>query len=154
MARSAFLCVLSSVLGLAVALVVGSMLGWSTNPDKSAAFVAAHLEMARSGISGSLEELQKRQFELAQKQPGFNSPDPHTAVAILKSNPFLFGAFSLLFLCVFRPPWLWTAIVFGPVAAATYFLVAPAAAVSVLAAAVLSILWSLAYARVRGKVAP
>src|SRR5690242_4781083 len=153
MARSAFLSVLSLVLGLAVALVVGSMLGWSTNPDKSAAFAAAHLEMARSGVSGSLEELQKRHFELAQKQPGFNSPNPHTTVAILKSNPFLLGAFSLLFLCVFQPSWLWTAIVFVPVAAVIYFVVAPAAAVGVLAAGVLSILWSLAYARFRRKVA-
>jgi hypothetical protein len=154
MARSAFLSVLSLVLGFVVALVVGSMLGWSTNPDKSAAFAAAHFEIARSGVSGSLEELQKRQFELAQKQPGFNSPDPHTTVAILKSHPFLLGAFSLFFLCVLRPSWLWTAIVCVLVAAATYFLVAPAVAVSVLAAGVLSILWSLAYARFRRKVAP
>ena len=154
MGRSAFLSVLSSVLGLAVALVVGSMLGWSSNPDKSAAFAAAHLEMARSGVNGSLEELQRRQFELAQKQRGFNSPDPHTAIAILKSNPSLFGAFSLLFLCVFRPIWLWTAIVFVPATVATYFLVAPTAAIGVLAAGLMSMLWSFVYARVRRKVAP
>jgi Flp pilus assembly protein TadB len=154
MGRSAFLSVLSLVLGLGVALVVGSFLGWSTNPDKSAAFAAAHLEMARSGVSGSLEELQKRQFELAQKQPGFNSPDPHATVAILKTHPLLLGVFSLLFLCVFRPSWLWTAIVFVPVAVAAYFLVAPTAAIGVLAAAVLSIIWSFTYARLRRKVAP
>ena len=154
MARSAFLSLLALVLGLGAALVVGFFLGWSTNPEKSAAFATAHIEMARSGVSGSLEELQKRQFELAQKQPGFNSPDPHTTVAILKTHPLLLGAFSLLFLCVFRPSWLWTAIVFVPVAAATYFLVAPAAALSVLAAAVLSIIWSFASARFKRKVAP
>lgn len=154
MARSAFFSVLSLVLGLAGALFVGSMLGWSSNPDKSAAFAAAHLEMARSGVSGSLEELQKRQFELAQKQPGFDSPDPHTSVAILKTHPLLLGAFSLLFLCVFRPAWRWTAIVFAPVAAAAYFLVAPAAAIGVIAAAALAILWFFAYARLRKKIAP
>jgi uncharacterized membrane protein (DUF106 family) len=154
MPRDGWLSLLSLLLALALAFLVGSFLGWSSNPDKSAAFAAAHLEMARSGISGSLEELQKRQYELAQKQPGFDSPDPHITIAILKTHPSLLAVFSLVFLCLLRPSWAWAAVVFVPVTLATYFFIGVVAALSVLVALTLSIVWSFTYARLKKKSAP
>jgi hypothetical protein len=154
MPRDGMLSLLSLGLALAFSLVVGGFLGFSTNPDRTAAFDAAHMELARSGASGTLEEIQRRQLELAQKHPGFNSPDPLTPVAILKWHPVLLGAFSLVLLCVFRPSTRWTAVVFIPAAAVSYLVINVTAALGVLAAAGLSLLWSAIYAHFRTKIAP
>jgi len=154
MFRNGALTLLSLVLALALAVVVGAFLGYSTNPDRTAAFDAAQMELARSGASGTLEELQKRQLELAQKHPSFNSQEPHAAIAILKWHPLLLGAFSLGLLCLFRPSMPWIAAVFVPAAAISYFVINLSAALSVLGALVLSLIWVAIYARYRKKVAP
>ena len=154
MPRDVMRSVLSLGLALALALVIGGLLGFSTNPDRTAAFDAAQMELARSGASGSLEELQRRQLELAQKHPGFNSPDPATPVAILKWHPLLLGAFSLVLLCAFRPSPRWIAAIFLPAAAVSYVVINVTAAVGVLAAVGISLIWSAIYARLRKKVAP
>lgn len=152
--RDGLLSLLSLVVALGLALVVGGFLGWSSNPDRTATFDAAHMELARSGASGTIEELQKRQYELAQKHPGFQSPDPPTAVAILKTHPWLLSAFSLPLLCLLRPSSAWIAAVFIPAAAVSYLVVGSTAALAILGAIVLSIIWSVSYARLRTKVAP
>jgi hypothetical protein len=113
-----------------------------------------HMEMAQSGVSGTLEELQKRQFELAQKHPGFNSPAPHTAIAILKFHPLLLGVFSFGLLCVFRPSMSLIAAVFVPAAAVSYLVIGLGAALSVLGAMVMCFVWLVIYARFRRRVAP
>ena len=154
MPRDGILSLLSLGLALAFSLVIGGFLGFSTNPDRTAAFDAAHMELARSGATGTLEELQRRQLELAQKQPGFSSPDPLTPIAILKWHPLLLGAFGLVLLCVFRPSTRWTAAVFLPAAAVSYLVINVSAALGVLAATCLSLIWSAIYARLRKKVAP
>jgi hypothetical protein len=153
MSRDGVLSLLALGLALAFSVVIGGFLGFSTNPDRTAAFDAAHFELARSGASGSIEELQRRQLELAQKYPGFDSPNPPAPVAILKSHPLLLGAFSLVLLCAFRPSWRWTAAVFVPAAAAAYLVINLTAAIGVLAAAGVSLIWWAIYARFK-KVAP
>ncbi|MCK6430699.1 MAG: hypothetical protein L6Q72_16705, partial [Burkholderiaceae bacterium] len=112
MTRDGVLSLLALGLALAFSVVVGGFLGFSTNPDRTAAFDAAHMELAKSGASGTIEELQRRQLELAQKHPGFNSPNPPAPVAILKWHPLLLGAFSVVLLCAFRPSWRWATAVF------------------------------------------
>jgi hypothetical protein len=152
--RDWVLSLLSLGLAWVFAIVVGGILGYSTHPERTAAFDAAHMELARSGATGTIEELQRRQFELAQKYPGFNSPEPHRTIAILKWHPLLLGAFSLGFLCVFHPSTRSTAAVFLPAAAVSYLVINMTAAFGVLAAVGLSLLWSVIYARIRRKVAP
>ena len=152
--RDAARSLLSLVLALTSALLTGAFLGFSTNPDVTAAFDAANMEMARSGFSGTQEEIEKRHLELAQKQPGFNSPKPHTTIAILKWHPFLLGLFSLGFLCVFRPSMQWIAVVFLPAAVVTYLVISLTASLTLLGALVLALMWSAIYARIRKKVAP
>jgi hypothetical protein len=154
MLRDGVLTLLSLVLALVSAIVVGAFLGFSTNPDRTAAMDAAHMEMARSGVTGTLEELQKRQLELAQKHPGFDSPAPHTTLAILKWHPLLLGAFSFVLLCVFRPSRPWVVAVFLPAAAIAYLVINLSAALGVLGAMVLSLIWSAIYARLRTRAAP
>lgn len=149
MSRNGVRSVLSLSLALVFALVVGGLFGFSTNPDRTAAFDAAQMELARSGASGTLEELQERQLGLAQKHPGFNSPEPHAAIAILKSHPLLLGVFSLGFLGVFRPSTRWTAAVFLPATAVSYVVINVTAALGVFAATALSLTWSAIYARLR-----
>lgn len=149
MKRDGVLSLLALGLALAFSIVIGGSLGFSTNPDRTAAFDAAHKELARSGASGTTEELQRRQLELAQKHPGFNFPNPPAPVAILKWHPLLLGAFSLVLLCMFRPSWRWTAAVFVPAAVVGYLVINLTAAVGVLAAAGVSLIWSAINARFR-----
>ena len=154
MLRDGLFSLMSLLLGLALALVVGSFMGWSTNPDRTAAFDAANMELARSGFSGTHEEIDKRRYELAQKYPGFNSPEPNTLIAILKWHPLLLGAFSLVLLSLFRPSIVWTTAVFVPTAVMSYLIINLNAALALLAAMVVSLIWSAAYARFRKKIAP
>jgi hypothetical protein len=124
--------------------------GYYVNPDRSAAFAAAHKEMVLSGMGArTLGELQKIHHQLAQKYPGFDASDPPMAIAVLKSNPFFMGIFLLVFLGLFRPDIRSIFIVFLPVIIVVHLLVNYKAAASVLTAAVVAGIWSIAYVRIK-----
>ncbi|MBV1915963.1 MAG: hypothetical protein KUG72_11295 [Pseudomonadales bacterium] len=84
-------------------VIVGSFFGWSTNPDRSAAFLSSSKEMAESGYYGTLEEVERKHAELAKRDSRYYAQEPPTYIAILKSNTPLLGVFSLLWMILLRP---------------------------------------------------
>lgn len=148
--RQIILCLTSLVLGISIALLVGSFKGYYVNPDRSAAFAAAHKEMVQSGMgAGTLEELQNIHRQLAQKYPGYDALEPPMAITVLKTHPFLMGIFLLVFLGVFRPDIRSIFIVFLPVIIAVHLLINYKAAGGVIVVAVLAGIWSIVDIRVK-----
>jgi hypothetical protein len=152
--RDGVLSILSLILGVALTVVVGAFSGFSTNPDRTAAFNSAHRELARIGATGTLEELQQQVYKLAQKYPGFGSPEPHPAIAIIKTYPLLLGTFSLGCLCLLRPKNKWIAAIFTPAAIVGYLIIGLDAALSLAGAALLAPILSATYVRIKRKIAP
>jgi hypothetical protein len=155
MARNATRSLLSLALALVLAIVVGAFSGWSDNPDRSAALAVAWREMAVAGVSARTEkELWKLHDEWAQRHPGFHSPQPSIPIAILKSNPYLMGIFSLGLLCLFRPSRAWIAGVFLPAAMLSYFVINLSQALGLILAVSVCLLASTLYAHRRQKFDP
>lgn len=110
--------ILRSISSLAVAIVlsllVGSTLGWSSNPDQGDAFEYAATQMEQTDYYGTEDEVGAKFLEHAKQHPSYNADYPNTYIAILKSNPILLGLFGFVGLLLFRPSTYGVLIIFTP----------------------------------------
>lgn len=147
--RTIFKSFLSLIVAITCALLVGSMIGWSTNPEQNAAFEYAADKMARSGFYGTEKEVSDKFLEYAQKDPSYYAEEPNKYIAILKSNPLLLGAFSFVGLVLFRPPRNSALVVFAPLAGISMFGVNLLAGISILLCLAVFIGLGVVYPRLR-----